>query len=174
MSDKKTIITFILSIISLLAVIVMFINTLSLSDQLSTALSQNETFKEFIRDTFSSNITANDLDLLDQFSDNMTNPELVVYIPLSICRACFSSLLLNLQDVSFDWSKLLIICEKSDYEINAECVSKGIDVRVNDYVQFDEISNILVYKKIEGYKKYVMKFDIGSEAVLREFLLCHE
>lgn len=93
----------------------------------------------------------------------------VVYVPIGLCRACFSSLIYSLQDIAFPVKRVTVITERDDYEVKTECISRGIQYVVSDQ-SVDMISSILLFRLYQGFLPISMQFSLGRETILPLFL----
>lgn len=94
---------------------------------------------------------------------------LVLYLPSSLCRACFSSLLFDLQDYGIPWQSISVLVEKNDYEVRSECVSRGIHYMISD-VKVEGVSDIIITRNYRGTIPIFMNYNLDRSYILKLFL----
>lgn len=99
----------------------------------------------------------------------INDTSLVIYLPIGLCRACFSSLIYSLQDMDFPNNRITVISEREDYEVKTECIARSIEYVVTDQ-PVEMISNIILFRLYQGFLPITMLFSLGRENILPLYL----
>lgn len=173
MSTKSYTIIFFLFFVALALVLVSNLHVCRIKDAVKQNVQTERVFENYILASFNAT-TLQDRALVSEVCQSyLDDAHLVAYLPSGLCHACFSSLLLALQDYDYPWSKVIIISEKEDYEVRAECYARSINYMVKT-LSVESVSNILVFRSYRGFFPIVMDYDLSREPILPLFLSDNE
>ena len=168
MSHKYIIVSWIISAISVFCVVIQKNNI----DKITKVLEHNndvrQTLEQYVVNSFLEGITIGEQNAVEICNAYMTDSTLVMYLPSSICRACFSSLVLSLQDNDFPFNKISVLSELCDIGVQSECLARGIKNIVINAPVFDVDNIILTMRGRNGVVS--MRYNLGDEYILSMFL----
>lgn len=107
--------------------------------------------------------------LCSLLTDRLEEYDIAIFVPQSICRACFSSLLFQLQDNNIDFTRIIVIGTVNDTEIKSECFSRGMQFIIGDNLKSSS-AQILVARKYQDFLPIVMSYAIEDAPLLNLFL----
>lgn len=169
MSNKYLGLSWIISVLSVLCVIVQKNNIERISDVLEHNNDARMTLAQYVVESFQVGRVMNEYQAIDICEAYLTDSTVVVYLPFSLCRACFSSLVFSLQDNGFPLHKVVVLSERTNLEIQSECLARGIKNVVLNVSGFD-IETILITRRNRDGQMVSMRYDLGDDYILTLFL----
>lgn len=156
-------------IFSLSLVVVQFYNLKKLQVALNQAQRDRAELEGYISDSFNRTWRDEENMVLDLVFSILPDSCVGAYLPASLCRACFSSLVFSLQENNVEFSKLIVLSEANDYEVRSECLSRGIAFRVMNS-SIDGIDDIIIARYYRSFLPLSMKYNIERDYELSLFL----
>lgn len=169
MSRRGVLFSGVVLILSLILIVIQQFNIKRIATVLGDLVLKQQNEEKYIISSFDKHNLIREADVMKFCLDCARDSICVVYIPESLCRACFSSLLLAFQDNEYPFSRIMVISEKDDYEIRSECVSRGISYRTSNY-SYDGLDDIFVVRYYRRVYPIAMKYNLERESILRLFL----
>lgn len=169
MLNKVYVLFFSLVAIMLATVLILRRNVNQLEVAMLGMAQKQRVMENYILSSFNESTHHDEAMILETCQPFLNDTSLVLYLPSSLCRACFSSLIFSLQDNSFPWGKVTVISEREDFEVRSECLSRDISFVIgNQHVEL--FSNIMLFRLYQGYLPISMEFSLNRESLLPLFL----
>ncbi len=169
MSGKIIALSWVISAISVVCVIIQQKNITNITKILEESIEVRLALENYLADSFRDGTSMGELQVIDMCSAYLTDSTLVAYLPFSLCRACFSSLVFSLQDNNFPFKNIIVLSECDNLEIQSECLSYGMrNIVLNS--SFCLVENIIITKKGSYGQIESMRYNLGDEPVLKVFL----
>ena len=169
--SKKTAIPFLSCSLVLLSIIMVW--QTSITNRLRQSLEQTAasilTYKEYIAYTSVWCAIGGTDAFLSLLFDYAGSSSLVVYVPVSVCRSCFTSLMFYLQDSGFSMDEVVVLSQNNDISLKRETKSYGSTFYCDDFFD-DEIADIVVFRKVKGFLPISMRYKQGYDVILSAFL----
>ena len=169
MSNNYVGLSWIISVLSVICVVIQKNNVDRLSDVLRHNSEATRTLSQYVVDSFQTEKVMDEYQAIDICEAFLTDSALVVYLPFSLCRACFSSLVFSLQDHGFPFQNVIVLSENENPEIQSECLARGIRNVILNVPEFD-FENILLIKKNRDGQIVSMRYNLGDDHILTLFL----
>ena len=165
-----------LVVISLLLLVVGLLCQHQIIIKLNNAIKSKDAelsgYSLFVKESFSNSLTEQEQLLIDDClllnGDNIGN--LVVAVPVSVCGACFDSLLLYLQDTISDRNKVYFFFANMDEQTRRKLIEYGFSnvcsttiVSDLDEITLHRISN-------NGWRNLYLEYRDGYDDILTLFL----
>ena len=123
----------------------------------------------YVKSSFDINGNEAGLEVIKSLVPSMSDSTICIFLPSSLCRSCFTSLLFSLQDNNVNWYNLKVVSEIDDYEIRSQCISRGIDYSVMGYA-VDGVNDIIIVRKYNGFRPISMMYNYNYDSILTLFL----
>lgn len=145
---------------------------IKLNDTIRTQDEELSGYAMFMSDTFSLLVTEEEQEIIDSIMplDDNKVELLVIAVPISVCGACFDSLLLSLQEIKVDVDKVWFFCADAGDQIRRKLKSRGYsnicsseDINKLDEITLHRISN-------NGWKNLYLKYRDGYDTALNFFM----
>lgn len=126
-------------------------------------------YSNYILHSFNLHSTREQTQATDISLSFLKDSSLVVFLPRGLCRACFSSLLIELQDNHIPGDRVYVISDGRDYEVQFECIARGVHYSGID-AHLDGLHDIILTRYYRGYFPVQMLYDLGREKVFKLFI----
>lgn len=158
-----------LAALMLATVLVLRRNVNQLEATMLSLAQKQRVMENYILSSFNESTHQDKAMILESCQPFLNDTSLVLYLPSSLCRACFSSLVFSLQDNGLPLSRVTVISEREDFEVRTECVSRDISFVVGDQ-NVELFSNIMLLRLYQGYLPISLEFSLNRESLLPLFL----
>lgn len=169
MSNNITVVSWIISAIFVFCVVVQKNSINKLTELLERNIEVNQVLEHYVIDSFREETAIRDYQIVEISNAYLTDSTLVVYLPFSLCRACFSSLVFSLQDNDFPFQNVTVLSERENLEIQSECMSRGIKNNVLN-VPYSDVGNIILTKRGRDGQIVSMRYNLGDGYIVQRFL----
>lgn len=169
MSSKYIAVSWIITVISVFCVIIQKNNIEKITNLLEHNNDVRQTLEQYVVNSFREGMAIGEQNAVEICNAYMTDSMLVLYLPFSLCHACFSSLVLSLQDNNFPFHNVSVLSERGDIGVQSECLARGIKNVVLDVPSFDVGSIILTMRGRDG-QIVSMRYNLGDDYILNMFL----
>lgn len=130
---------------------------------------EKRVFESYILSSFNTTDLHDKVIISEICQPYLNDTSLVIYLPSGLCRACFSSLIFSFQDRDLPGNRVTVISGREDFEVKAECFSRGIHYIVND-LSVESVSDVMLFRLYQGFLPIGMKYNVGRESLLSLFL----
>lgn len=127
----------------------------------------SETLERYLNDSFYSQSCLAEDQIAEMLFEHADTLSFLVYVPITACRACFSTLLFYLDERNDKMPNFLVVIENNDPQIVSECMVNGIKYGIIS--SNFHTDNILIMRKKEGYLPMKMKYHSGDDRILDLF-----
>jgi len=169
MSSKLSIVSWIITGAAILCVFIQHNNVVNANMVVSQGNAIRLALESYVVKSFRSGTMFDECRALDICNAHLSDSTLVMYLPNSLCRACFSSLLFSIQDNNFPFRKVIVLSENEDIEIKSECLSRGIRNIVLNYTESNIDDIIITCLDSDGQPSHI-RYNIGDEYIVKMFL----
>lgn len=168
MSNKAIILFFSLLVITGILVSFQRYNVNRIGKAVENTAIIERTLRNYVLASFDSNSLRGKVEVTKMCEPYLKDGIFVLYLPSGLCRACFSSLLFAFQDHELPGDRVVVISEREDVEVKAECVARGITFMVsNQEIEF--ISDIILFRLYRGFLPISMNYNLGRNSILPLF-----
>ena len=169
--NKRTIIPLFVCLLAFLIVLMLLQIVVSnrLQRSLEQSVSSSRIYEEYIAYTSINGNFEDTDDIISIMYDYAGMFSLVLYVPISVCRSCFTTLMFFLQDLGYPMEKIVVLSQNNDISLKREAQSYGCSY-FNTVFTKDEIPDIIVFRKVNGYLPCSIRYKQGYDAVLSVFL----
>lgn len=168
MNSEKSISIIVLS--SLLGLVVY--QDIAIKKYTSAALAlsyKNRHLSEYVSKSFDVYSVGAMIETLGMCPPDDSRNAVSIYLGAGVCRACFSSLIVELCNAKLSDSKVIVYSSDYVQEIKAECDSHGLFFCATD-IDYPLTDDILVCKYDSNHSLSAMRYDVGSTFELSLFL----
>ncbi|MBO5562693.1 MAG: hypothetical protein J5939_03145 [Bacteroidales bacterium] len=141
--------------------------------KLYSMLAQTKTlqtgYRNYVLNTFNQQNTSAQINVADICKTYLKDSSFVVFLPKGLCRSCFSSLLIDLQDSRISGEKVCVISDGFDYTARAECKARNMDY-LSIPLGIDDISGIVIVRNYRGFMPVQMLYNQSSKNVFQLFI----
>lgn len=154
---------------SLVFVVIQYINVASISRDYRAAKDIISSLEDYVCNSFIVGCKEEENEAINRAVPFLTDSSFVVYLPESLCRSCFTTLLFAFQDHSVDYERIIVLCEGNDVEVKAACTARGIGYfPLGDSI--DGLFDIIVTRLCYGITPLAIKYNLERDQVFALFL----
>lgn len=167
MSSKFIAVSWVISAVSVICVLIQNHSINRASEILEQNRHIRQDLEEYVVASFQGSI--DEYQIIDMCDAYINDSKMAIYLPVGLCRACFSSLVFTLQDIAFPFEDITVICDDRDIEVQSECISRGMNnilLEISD----SPIKDIVIIKRGKDGRPVSMRYNLGDEYILNIFL----
>lgn len=132
----------------------------------------NHVLEHYVVNSFREGMIIDEYQAIDICNAYITDSTIVMFLPFSLCRACFSSLVFSLQDNNFPLQKVTVLTERDNLNIQSDCLPLGIKTIVLE-IPNSAVGNIILTRKGPEGQIISMRYNLGDDYIVKLFLNCY-
>ena len=169
MFKRSTVFGYCILIIAILLVVFQYLNIKRVEKNLIMSLSQQKRLERYIVSSFNVTWRQEEVEAIGISLSMLTDSCYVIYLPMGLCRSCFTSLLFAFQDNNIDYKNVTVLSEANDFEVKSICSARGVGYYALEY-SLGGLNDIIVSRLYQGHYPLSMKYNLERNEILSLFL----